>query len=193
MSSYLCNITLEEFAEERRRFIREADDLVRYLTIEFEIELGPGLAVIPVGEMFELAPPQRPLRERGASDGEAHTRCLPGDASLLRDRFGGSDNAASDEALPALVLAREHENRVAFGDILTAIHRLLRGERERLCPRIANLGFDRERHCFSSPAPNEYHYYPRPPTFAKATPGQIIAEVGPEAAKRFNRKNLARK
>jgi hypothetical protein len=58
-------VALEEFAEERRRFIRDADDLVRCLTIEFEIELGSGLAVIPVGEMFELAPPQRPLRERG--------------------------------------------------------------------------------------------------------------------------------
>ena len=59
----------EEFAEERRRFIRDADDLVRCLTIEFEIEPGSGVAVIPVGEMFEFAPPQRPLRERGASDG----------------------------------------------------------------------------------------------------------------------------
>jgi hypothetical protein len=58
-------VALKEFAEERRRFIRDADDLVRCLTIEFEIELGPGSAVIPVGEMFELAPPQRPLRERG--------------------------------------------------------------------------------------------------------------------------------
>src|SRR6266853_427298 len=102
---------------------------LRCLAIEFEIELSPGLAVIPVGQMFELAPPQRPLRERGASDGEAHTRRLPGDAALLRDRFGGSDNAARDEALPALVLAREHENRVAFGDMLAAIHRLLCGER----------------------------------------------------------------
>ena len=139
---------LEEFAEERRRVIRDAGDLVRCLTIEFEIELGPGLAVIPVGEVFELAPPQRPLRERGASDGEAHTRCLPGDAALLRDRFGGSDNAARDQALPALVLAREHENRVAFGDMLTAIHRLLRRECERRRAWVANLGFDRERHEF---------------------------------------------
>src|SRR4051794_22551143 len=31
---------LKESAEERRRFIRNADDLVRCLTIEFEIELG---------------------------------------------------------------------------------------------------------------------------------------------------------
>src|SRR6266436_3520958 len=117
---------LEEFAEERRRLIRDADDLVRCLTIEFEIELGRPLAVIPVGEGFELAPPQRPLRKRCTSDGEAHTRRLPDDAALLRDRICGSDHAARDEALPALVLAREHKDRVALGDMLTAIHRLLR-------------------------------------------------------------------
>src|SRR5213592_1539910 len=34
---------LKESAEERRRFIRDADDLVRCLTIKLEIELGPGL------------------------------------------------------------------------------------------------------------------------------------------------------
>jgi len=33
-----------------------------------------------------------------------------------------------------------------FGDVLATIHRLLRAERERLRPRIANLGFDREYH-----------------------------------------------
>jgi hypothetical protein len=61
-------------------------------------------------------PPQRPLCGRGASDREAHARRLPGDAALFRDRFGGDNNTARDEALPALVLAREHENRVVFGD-----------------------------------------------------------------------------
>jgi hypothetical protein len=139
---------LEEFVKERGRFIRDADDLVRCLAIEFEIELGPGLAVIPGGQMFEITPPQRALRERGASDGEADTGCLPGEAVLLRDRFGKSDNAARDEALSAFVLARENENGVAFGDMLAAIHRLLRGQRERFRPWIANLGFDRERHVF---------------------------------------------
>ena len=104
-ANHPAHARLEEFAEERRRFIRDTDDLIRCLTIEFEIELGPGLAVIPVGEMFELAPPQRPLGERCAFDGDAHTRRLPADAALLRDRFGGGDNAARDEALPALILA----------------------------------------------------------------------------------------
>jgi len=88
--------------------------------------LGSGLAVVPVGEMFELAPPKPPLCERGALDGDAHTRGLPDDAGLLRDRLSGHDDAAGDEALPALVLAREHENRVSSSDMLAAIHRLLR-------------------------------------------------------------------
>src|SRR6059058_35245 len=85
---------LKESAEERRRFIRDADDLVRCLPIEFEIELGPGLAVIPVGKGFEFAPPQRPPRHRGAFDRDAHTRRLPGDIALPSYRFGGADDAA---------------------------------------------------------------------------------------------------
>ena len=72
-----------------------------------------------------------------------------GEAGLLGDRFDGSDNAARNETLSALVLARENENGVAFGDMLTAIHRLLRGEGERFGPRTVNLGFDRERHASS--------------------------------------------
>ena len=142
---------LEERIQERCRLVRNAHDLVRCLAIEFEIELGRGVAVIPVGEKFEFAPPQRPRRKRGACDGNADTRRLPGDAALLRGRLGAGDNAAREKALPALVLARKHENRIAFGDVLAAIHRLLRGERERPRPRIANLGFDREPHTFRIP------------------------------------------
>ena len=87
-----------------------------------------------------------PLCERGASDGDAHARRLPGDPAFLCDRFGRGDDAARDETWPAFVLAREDEDRIAFGDVLATIHRLLRAERERLRPRIANLGFDREYH-----------------------------------------------
>src|SRR5437588_12018447 len=137
---------LKEPAEERRRFIRDADNLIRCLTIEFEIELGLGSTVVPVGKKSEFAPPQAPLCERGASDGYAHARRLPGDPAFFCDRFGRGDDAARDETWPAFVLAREEEDRIAFGDVLAIIHRLLRAERERLCPRIANLGFDRESH-----------------------------------------------
>jgi hypothetical protein len=42
----VSSCALEELAEERRRFIRDANDLVGGLTIEFEIELSFGLAVI---------------------------------------------------------------------------------------------------------------------------------------------------
>jgi hypothetical protein len=134
----------KESAKERCRFIRDADDLVRCLTIEFEIELGLGPTVVPIGKKFELPPPQAPLRERGASDGDAHARRLPGDPAFLWNRFGGGHAAAGDETWAAFVLAREDEDRIASGDVLATIHRLLRAERERLCPRIANVGFDRE-------------------------------------------------
>src|SRR6266481_5115934 len=142
---------LKESAEERRRFIRDADNLVRCLTIKFEIELGLGSTVVPVGEKFEFASPQVPLRQRGASDGYAHSRRLPGDPAFLCDRFGRGDDAARDETWPAFILAREDEDRIAFGDPLATIHRLLRAERERLRPLIANLGFNREH---QSPLPS---------------------------------------
>jgi hypothetical protein len=137
---------LKESAEERCRFIRDADNLIRCLTIEFEIKLGLGSTVVPVGKKFELTPPQAPLRERGASDGDAHARRLPGDPAFLCDRFGRGDEAARDETWLAFILAREDEDRIAFDDVLATIHRLLRAERERLRPRTANLGFDREYH-----------------------------------------------
>src|SRR2546422_8545250 len=97
---------LKESAEERCRFLRDADNLVRCLTIEFEIELGLGLTVVPVGKKSELAPPQAPLCERGASESDAHTRRLPGDPAFFRDRFGRGDHAARDETWPAFILAR---------------------------------------------------------------------------------------
>src|SRR5436309_947075 len=137
---------LKEPVEEHRRSIRDADNLVRCLTIEFEIELGLGSTVVPVGKKFELAPPQAPLGARGASDGDAHARRLPGDPAFLCHRLGRGDDAARDETWPAFVLAREDEDRIDFGDVLATIHRLLRAERESLRPRMANLGFDREHH-----------------------------------------------
>jgi len=136
---------LKEPAEERRRFIRDADDLVRCLTIEFEIELGLGSAVVPVGKKSELPSPETPLCKRGASDGDAHSRCLPCDPAFFGDRFGGRDDAARDETCAAFVLTGEDKDRIAFGDVLAGIHRLLRAERESLRRRIANVGFDRER------------------------------------------------
>ncbi len=80
----------------------------------------PCLAVIPLGEMLELAASHWPLRERRSFDSDAHARRLACCAALLRDGFGMSDNTARDEPLAALSLAREHENRVALGDHLAA-------------------------------------------------------------------------
>src|SRR5438874_5859870 len=79
---------LKEAAEERPRFTRDADNLVRCLTIEFKIELGLGSTVVPIGKKFELSPSQAPLRKGDAFDGDAHTRRLPGDLAFLCDRFG---------------------------------------------------------------------------------------------------------
>jgi len=74
------------------------------------------------------------------------------------------DNAARDQALPTLILAREHVNRVALADMLSAIHRLLRGKSERLRRRIANLGFDRECHASPFPAQISTTIRGRPPS-----------------------------
>jgi hypothetical protein len=161
---YSCrNQPLKEFAQERCSFIRDANDLVRCLAIEFEIELGLGSTVVPVGKKFQLAPPQASLRERSASDGDAHARSLPGDSRFPWDRFGRGDDAARDETWPAFVLAGEDEDRIAFGDVLATVHRLLRRERERLCPRIANLSFDRENHI-----PHLAQLIPWPPVGTKS-------------------------
>ena len=140
---------LKESAEKRRRFIRDADDLVRCLTIEFEIELGLRSTVVPVRKKFELFPPQASSRDSGASDGDAHAWRLAGDPGFVCDRFGRGDDATRDETRTAFVLARENEDRIIFGDLLATVHRLLRAERERLRQRIANFGLDREHHALS--------------------------------------------
>ena len=136
---------LKEPAEERSRFIRNAGDLVRCLTIEFEIELGLGSTVVPVGKKSELAPPQMALYESVASDGDAYSRRLPGEPAVFGDRFGRSNDAARDETCPAFVLAGEDKDRIALGDVLATIHGLLGVERESLRRWIADFGFDRER------------------------------------------------
>ena len=88
---------------------------------------------------FQIMPRavERPLVARDVGDrvGGVFARDAIPEA---RERFGEDDDAAHDEALPALVLACEHEDGVAVGDMLAAIHRLLRRERDtslgRACP-----------------------------------------------------------
>src|SRR5688572_33483154 len=104
-----------------RRLVRNADDLVRCLPIELEVELGLGPTVAPVAERFEFAPTQAPLSERDTLDGDAHARRLPGDTTPLRDCVGRGDDAARDEAWPPFVLAREHKYRIALGNTLATI------------------------------------------------------------------------
>ena len=56
----------KESANECRSFIRDADDLIRSLTIKFEIELCLRSTIVPVGKKFELAPPQAAFHDHGA-------------------------------------------------------------------------------------------------------------------------------
>ena len=141
---------LKESAEERCRLIRDACDLISCLTVQFEIELGLGSIVVPVAKRFELTPSQATLRDRTASNRDAHARRLPDDAAFICEHSGGGNEPARDETGSALILASEDKDHIAFGDLLAAIHRLLRIEHECLRPRIFNLGFDHKRHAYRS-------------------------------------------
>ena len=69
----------EESPKVRRRLIRDADDLVRGLAIELEVELGLGPTVVPGGKRLQLTSPQAALGKREAPDGDTHARRLPVD------------------------------------------------------------------------------------------------------------------
>ena len=137
---------LKESSEERCRLIRDADDFVRCLAIEFEIEFGLGSIIVPVAKALQVTATEAPLGDRSASDSDADPRRLPDDPAFLGDRFGRSDDAARNETWPAFVLAGEDKDYVAPGNMFPTVHRLLRGKRERSRPRIANRRFDRKRH-----------------------------------------------
>src|SRR5580698_3554329 len=130
IGSVLAAGASEKIAKERRRFVRNAGEFVGCLPIEFEIELSAGPAVIPVCEGFEFGATQMSLGMCGASDANAHSRGLAGNAALLGNCLYPYDHAARNETASSFVLAREHEHHVAFRDLLTAIHGLLRVEYE---------------------------------------------------------------
>src|SRR5581483_5433220 len=95
----------KESAQEARGFVGDGDDLVGGLAIELEVQLGLGPPIVPIAERLQLKPSQAALRERLAPDRDAHARRLPGNAALPRERPCRRDNAARDQAVPALVLA----------------------------------------------------------------------------------------
>src|SRR5437763_8783930 len=142
----------EERLEKGGGFIREADDLVRGLTIELEVELGLGPTVLPVGEALEVAAAEATLRQRDACHRDADARRLPRDPGLIRNRFSRRHDAACDQARTALVFACEDKDRIALADVLAAVHGLLLGECECLCAGVADLGFDREHRAPLTPA-----------------------------------------
>jgi hypothetical protein len=91
----------EALTQEKRRLIRDADDLVRCLPIEFEIKLCPRPTVFPVIERLELSASHRSLGKRRASDGDTHARRLARDAALLRSGFGMGHYTARNGRLPS--------------------------------------------------------------------------------------------
>src|SRR4029079_13685665 len=64
----------EELVEKCRGMIGHADDLVRRLAIEFEVELRFGPPVAPIGKALELGATETTLRERSTSNGDADAR-----------------------------------------------------------------------------------------------------------------------
>src|SRR5690348_18383130 len=117
--------------EECGRDVGEPDDLVRGLSVEFEVELGFRTTVIPGRERLQLRTPERVSGEVAAFDLDARARCLPLEILARRDRLRGRDDAARDEAAAAFVLAGEEKDHIADGDALAAVHRLLAGKTPR--------------------------------------------------------------
>src|SRR5262245_45281267 len=111
---------LKKSAKECRCFIRDANDLVGCLPVEFEIELRLGATIVPVAETLELVAPEAPRRECAACNGDTHARRLSGEPALLWDRFGRGDNAACEETRPAFVLTCEQEDRIALGNVFAS-------------------------------------------------------------------------
>src|SRR5690349_2303347 len=83
---------LKESAKERGRFIRNADNLVRCLPIEFEIEFGLRPGVIPGAKRLQLAASHAPFCQRGPSNLDADARRLPDDPGFLWNRCGGGND-----------------------------------------------------------------------------------------------------
>src|SRR5689334_5121191 len=94
---------LEKPFEERRRRVRNADDLVGCLAVEFEVELGLGPAILPVLEALELTAAKAPRRQGSATDGDTDPWRLPFEIGTYRDGLRGGHDTARDKPLPAFV------------------------------------------------------------------------------------------
>src|SRR5689334_1640008 len=80
----LTPLRSEEVAQKFRRLIGNADDFVRRLTIELEVELCFRSPIIPVGKGLELAAAKVTLCGRNTSNRNADARRLSGDTAFLR-------------------------------------------------------------------------------------------------------------
>ena len=136
---------LKEPAEERCCFIRDADNLVRCLTIEFEVELGLGSTVVPVGKKSELAPPQAPLGARRASDGmltRGVCRAIPRFFAIALAEV--TTPLATRPGPPSFSLAK---TKIASPlAICLPPYIVFCALNANVPPAVANLGFDRKHH-----------------------------------------------
>src|SRR5699024_78632 len=113
---------------------------------ELEVQLGLRPPVIPVGELAECVPAERPLRQVRAAERNADASRLPLDPRLPRDRLRRRDDGARHQPGAALRLAGEYIDHVPGRNVLAAIHRPLRIEGESGRARIAHLGLDHVGH-----------------------------------------------
>lgn len=90
--------SLEILAEKPGGFTRNASDLVCGLAIKLEVQLGLRSVVVPVLKLPKLSASQLTLRERSAIDGNAHARCLPGDANHSWSRLDRGYDASGNQA-----------------------------------------------------------------------------------------------
>ena len=99
----------EEAVEEVRRRVREADDLVRRLAIELEVELGLGSTVVPFGKEFQLAPPEVSFGERGASDARGSLTAVLTAKIMVRVPRYCRSAADAETGATALILRHSRE------------------------------------------------------------------------------------
>src|SRR5690606_26131802 len=131
-----------------RCLISDANDLVRCLTIELEIEFCLRTTIIPVAKRLEFTAPKPSLRPPGALDKDAYPGSLSFNTLRPRESVRRRHDSFCGQAMTALVFACEHVNDVACRYAFTAVHRLLPGEGKYLYSRICYFYLDRIEHIF---------------------------------------------
>jgi hypothetical protein len=92
---------LEEAEQEGSGAVGEADDLVRRLTVELEVELSLGAGVVPISEGLEFASSEPASCVAGAVDRDADPWRVSPDVGHSRGRFSRGDDSPRDQAVAA--------------------------------------------------------------------------------------------